>query len=265
MLFDSNRLYFDHIQISDTPFIESLFSNDSVRKFYVLRDDHAANLKSFVTYLTQVNQRQSGIELIMRLKSGMPIGLIGAELFRDRTSSLAWNTAYAVVPKYWNQGYATEALNAFTAFIKQYTIPISSLDISDDNEASVRVAQKAGYQRNRNTAHFDPQHMDVGVLFHWEKALVSARDRYYTMAVEAFQAKDFRTAETYFERALQEAYEPGTPNTDAICYSNMGMACTSYGNYHKAYQCLKKAQSLGLDNPSIQRELQWLRINQGIG
>ena len=112
-------------------------------------------------------------------------------------------------------------------------------------------------------AHFDPEHEELDVLYHWEKKLHSQRDDYFSMAISAFRQKQYRDAERLFMNALEEEYE-GSPNTDALCYSNMGMACTSYGNYNKAYQCFKKAQSLGLSNPSIERELLWLKTNKGI-
>ncbi len=125
------------------------------------------------------------------------------------------------------------------------------------------------YGRNRamwltNPVIFDPQHMELGILFHWEIMLHSGRDRYFSMACSAFQAKDYQAAERLFQKALEQPYEPGSPNTDALCYSNMGIACSSYRNYHKAFQCLKKAQSLGLTNASIERELLWLKNNVGL-
>ena len=83
------------------------------------------------------------------------------------------------------------------------------------------------------------------------------------MGINAFRSKNYREAERCFEKALEEEYN-GNPNTDALCYSNMGMACTSYGNYDKAFRCLKMAQSLGLTNPSIEKELRWLRDNVGL-
>ena len=113
-------------------------------------------------------------------------------------------------------------------------------------------------------AHIDPEHPELKVLFHWEKKLHSYRDYYFNIGVSAYKQKRYREAENYFMKAIEEEYE-GSPNTDALCYSNMGIACSSYGNYEKAFQCLKKAQRLGLTNPSIERELLWLRINQGLG
>ena len=75
--------------------------------------------------------------------------------------------------------------------------------------------------------------------------------------------QDLETAEQFFQQALNEEYDDG-PNTDALCYSNMGMACSSYGNYTKAFLCLKKVQNLGLTNASIERELNWLKVNKGL-
>ena len=49
-----------------------------------------------------------------------------------------------------------------------------------------------------------------------------------------------------------------TPYTDAQIYSNMGMALSSMRLYKDAFYALKKAQSLGLNNPSIEKELNWL-------
>ena len=67
-----------------------------------------------------------------------------------------------------------------------------------------------------------------------------------------------------FKNALNEPYTPGTPFTDAQIYSNMGMALSSLRRYSEAFHALKKAQSLGLNNPSIEKELLWLRNNVGL-
>lgn len=84
------------------------------------------------------------------------------------------------------------------------------------------------------------------------------------MGCQAYEVKDYQVAEKFFLQALEQEYNQGSPNTDALCYSNMGMACSSYGNYQKAFEYLMKAKKLGLSNTSIERELRWLRNNVGI-
>ena len=48
-------------------------------------------------------------------------------------------------------------------------------------------------------------------------------------------------------------------------YSNLGMSLSSAGMYQKAYDCLRKAWSLGVRNATVQKEFDWLRRNAGIG
>jgi hypothetical protein len=61
-----------------------------------------------------------------------------------------------------------------------------------------------------------------------------------------------------FKQALQYPYEYGSPWTDAQIYSNMGMSCGN--DYIKAYDYLQKAVFLGLRNPSIIKEINWIEI-----
>lgn len=258
----SDNLTYSIIDRADVAFVEKLFSNDSVRKFYVLRSDHAQDISLFVDYMVDAYGKGRSINYKVSY-CGSPIGIVGGEVQRDFNGDVAWNIAYAFLPKFWNKGFATEALIAFTNDIKQYSIPKAFLDISTVNTSSERVAQKAGYIQNIQKAHMDPEHEELDILFHWEKKLHSQRDFYFSHGISAFRQKHYKDAEQLFMRALDEEYE-GSPNTDALCYSNMGMACSSYGNYEKALQCLKKAQSLGLTNPSIERELLWLRTNKGL-
>lgn len=260
----TKRLVLTIVTIADTAFLEQLFSFADVKKYYVLREDHANDIGLFTAYMVDGFKNGRSIDYIVRLTNGTPIGLVGGELYREQTGEISWNTAYAIHPSYQKKGYATEALVAFTEHIKQYNIAKAFLDISDDNEASKKVALKAGYKYNGDTAYADLRHLEQsGLFFHWELKLHSNRDCFFSMGCRAYQAKDYRTAERYFQQALNEKYNQG-PNTDALCYSNMGMACSSYGNYLKAFEYLMKAKSLGLSNASIEKELLWLKNNVGM-
>ena len=149
------------------------------------------------------------------------------------------------------------------ADFRDYSISSAFLDISTLNVESEKVAEKAGYIKNHVYGHLDPQHEELDFLFHWEKKLHSQRDIYFVTGITAFNQKDYSKAEVFFTKAIAEKYEGG-PNTDALCYSNLGMACSGSHKYGKAFQCLKKAQSLGLTNASIEKELNWLKIYKGL-
>lgn len=112
--------------------------------------------------------------------------------------------------------------------------------------------------------YIDEQHPEVGMRFRWFKQLAGQRTIYFNQAVHCYRQKNYVGAINAFRQALNEPYQPDTPYTDAQIYSNMGMALSSVGQYHEAFNALKKAQQLGLNNPSIEKELLWLRNNQGL-
>lgn len=188
----TKRLVLTTVTIADTVFLKQLFSFADVKKYYVLREDHMSNIDLFTAYMVDSIKNGQSIEYIVRLTNGTPIGLVGGELYREQTGEISWNTAYAILPSYQRNGYATEALVSFTEYIKQYNIVKAFLDISDNNEASKKVAQNAGYKYNKDTAHFDPKHMELSVLFHWELMLHSNRDVFLAWVVRLIRQKTIR-------------------------------------------------------------------------
>ena len=260
---NSSHLIYDSISIYDLDFIKSLFDDEDIRFYYILHEEHQQDISKFVKYIIDTQEKGTSLNYKISLYNGLPIGFIGGELRRLSNGNIAWNISYAIHPVFRNYGFATEALSAFTNYIKKYSICLAYLDISSSNVCSEAVARKAGYVKNQTTGYLDPEHEELGFRFHWEIRLHSGRDLYFSMGVNAHQNKEYRKAESYFAQALNEEYE-GNLNTDAMCYSNMGMACSSYGNYEKAFKCLKIAQSLGLTNPTIEKELLWLKNNVGL-
>lgn len=264
--------YLNLITLSDSEFIHDLFTDKDVRKFYVLRADHAANIDTFVRYMIDGMARNSALNYIIHTNTGQKAGLITAELIREpRTGEVIWNIGYAVAPQYRNNGYATGALTGLTHFLlNNFSIQKTSLDISEENKVSEKVAQKCGYQKNSEsgfgalTGYIDQEHLELGMRFMWFKCIDGKRANFFNRAANSFRMKDYSSAINYFQMALSEPYQTGSPFTDAQIYSNIGMAYSSIRQYQQAFNYLKKAQSLGLTNSSIERELQWLKNNVGL-
>lgn len=254
-------------QPSNVWVVEELFRHTDVRKFYVLRDDHAANIRSFCQYIIAANIQKAAMNFIIYDNYGHEVGLISAEPMMNHNTNLPmWNVGYAVLPEYRRNGYASSAVNGLTNYLLQnYSFPHVMLDISMDNKASERVAEKCGFEVPYPRAgYLDEQHPEVGMRFRWLKQLAGQRTMYFNQAVHFYRQKNYMMAISNFRSALNEPYQPGTPYTDAQIYSNMGMALSSLHQYREAFNALKKAQSLGLNNPSIEKELLWLRNNQGL-
>lgn len=252
---------------SNVWFIEELFEHKDIKKYYILRPDHAVNIRAFCQYIVNANQQQDSLNFIMFNDYGEEVGFISAEPMINRATNMSmWNVGYAVHPLHRQQGYASSALKGLTDFLLQnFSFQQVMLDISDDNIASVMVAKKCGFTKpNDKAAYFDMEHPEIGMRFRWYKQLAGGRTIYFNQAVHYYRQKQYAESVEAFKNALNELYTPGTPFTDAQIYSNMGMALSSLRKYSEAFQALKKAQSLGLNNPSIEKELLWLKNNIGL-
>ena len=84
------------------------------------------------------------------------------------------------------------------------------------------------------------------------------RDQLCYQAIMVYKQNE-AYAHSLFVQALQYPYEFGSPWTDAQIYSNMGMSCGN--DYATAYRYLQKAISLGLSNPSIIKEINWIETH----
>lgn len=254
-------------QPSNVWVVEELFRYPDVKKFFVLRDDHAANIRSFCQYIISANIQQTAMNFIIYDNYGHEVGLISAEPMMNRNTNLPmWNVGYAVLPFERRKGFASAAVTGLSNYLLQnYSFPQVMLDISMDNKASEKVAEKCGFKVPYPRAgYIDEQHPEVGMRFRWFKQLAGQRTIYFNQAVHYYRQKNYVGAINAFRQALNEPYQPGTPYTDAQIYSNIGMALSSVGQYREAFNALKKAQQLGLNNPSIEKELLWLRNNQGL-
>lgn len=250
----------------DIGFIKDIFSDPEVRKYYVLRDDHAQNLESFVLFMVQRERNNSGLEYIIENKYGESVGFITGEVRMNQIlREVECDIGYAISPEHRNKGFASEALRGITDFILGNTnIQRVTLDISDENVGSIEVAKKCGFikELSNRMAFIDPNHLELGPRSKWVKVASEDRRSVFQKAVNAFRVKDWPHTIFLFKKALEYDEIPGF--SDALCYSNMDMAYSSNRQYQEAFRCLQKAQSLGLYNSSIDRELQWLKNHVGL-
>lgn len=253
------------VTLNDYPFVQSLFDVQDIKKYYVLRDDHASNIRAFVQYMVAANQQNAALDYMITNEYGSNVGIITAELIRHN-GEIIWNLGYAVHPTYRHQGYAGRALSGLSNYLQNSFSVKISLDISNDNKASEAVAKKCGFAKQSNgpkVGYFDFNHQDVGMRFKWFKQS-SGRIAFFNQAMQYARTKDYNTAIQYYKKALDEPYVLGTPHTDAQIYSNMGMCYSSVRQYQTAYDCLMRAKRMGLTNASIEKELLWLRDNAGL-
>ena len=263
-----DRIFFEggalrKIAFSDIRFINELFVDGEVRQYYLLSPEFANDLESFVRYLLE-SGRCVGCVIEDELRHS--VGLITAEVDMDsRIGNVVWNVGYAILPRFRRMGYATKALASLVNYLQNaYSIGGISLDICEGNTKSEYVARRCGFVKSIDTAYVDGEQKGASLRYKWFKSFENKRIVYFNQAANAYRMKDYARALDFFQLALKENYQVGTPHTDAQILSNMGMACSSLGRYREAFEYLRKAQGLGLTNPSIEKELAWLRTHKGL-
>ncbi len=262
--------YLIPVSLSDSDFIQSLFSDKDIKLYYILTGGIDDNISALVPYLVVCNQKKLGINYVIYNNYGQKVGFITSEPVRIQSiNDLAWNIGYAIAPQYREQGFATGALSALSEYLfRTFTILNLSLDISLSNKASQRVAEKCGFklpeEPRMRIGYIDPEHEEIGMRLKWFRMKRDKRTLLFKRAIEAAHLKDFYSSIELYKEALADGCQNGSSITDAQIYSNLGMSYSSVKQYNEAFRCLKKAQALGLNNSAIENELAWLRRNVGL-
>lgn len=271
----------------DCDFIGELFNYKDVRKNYPRSKEHEYNLSDYVKFLAESNQK-SGLYFIIEDKHLNPVGIITAEArysFDIPTSEMA----FAILPKYRNKGFATDAVINMLAVLRNTVVKQVYLDFSMKNEYVEKIAKKCGFSVFRasmsdlqqlggngpvfvspwaqmagidkgNVAFFDEDNPEADMRQMWMRPvhMLSQRDMFGDRAIEEYRNKNYIEAIRLMRKALEIPFTPGSVHDDGALLANLGMAYSSIGRYHDAYEHLLAAREHGVDNPTVQKEIRWL-------
>jgi RimJ/RimL family protein N-acetyltransferase len=98
-----------------------------------------------------------GYWVIRERDSGRFVGEAGfADFHRDIDPPLdAPEIGWVLVPSAWGRGFATEAVRALTAWSDAQLAPRTVCIINPENRASIRVAEKCGFQEQARPSYKD--------------------------------------------------------------------------------------------------------------
>lgn len=255
---EKDELSLRRFQSNDLAFIEELFDDADVERFYILLPEHQLNKVAYLQYL----QGTKGVYRAVILQQ-KPIGIVCAEA-GEVDGEDAWNVSYAILPQYRGHHYAAKAVLLMKDELKQYNAPNLYLAISQFNEYSENVAHQLRLNHSR-AAFCDPNHMELGLNLKWIMPIHEnvKRLQLCRKAYELGNRKRFIESIRLYEQALGEYCPPECPFTDAQIYCNIGMSYSWIEEYEEAYDYLLKAYKLGLRNPPLMQELAWLRQHNG--
>lgn len=253
----------------DRNYVPSLFGFQDIKQHFLYKGQHVLDTDSFFEALVADNQNGHGFHCVIEDSLLNPVGLMTVQAVRGPGSDeVLWSADLAIHPDDRNRGYARNAIEALLEYLTHYSINTIVLDISSLNKAAIAVALKCGFTQRRSVTggaigYYDQTYPDLGLRTKWTRNVHDSdpRAEAFREATEAFQSKDYREAIRLYQAASLLPYRDGSPFTDAMAMSNIGMAYSSLREYKKAYSFLMKAWDMGCRNASVSKELDWLRWN----
>ena len=151
VILETARLALRPIVDDDAPFILRLLTDPSFLRF--IGDRGVTDLDSAAAYI-QSGPRRSyethgfGLWLTERRDDRSPIGICGL-LKRPTLDDV--DLGYALLPDFWNQGYALEAVRGTLTYAKA-TLGLRRVVaiVSPENAASIALLRKAGFDFERS-------------------------------------------------------------------------------------------------------------------
>ena len=249
------------IKESDFTPLKAVFNEEENLKFYhLLQVDKADITRLFHKFIKGYRENREIDWIIVDKIDEKPIGWITVEFQGQEFFNLGTLT-YLIDKKYRRKGIITKAVEAVMELLSQYQIGYIVAFIELENKASVRVAEKNGFVANQQQGFVDDSIEGGAYRLQWKKYLIDLREHLCNVASDFYQNKNYEKSIEVFQLALEEDEMFGSPYNNLQIYSNIGMTLSSFGNYEDAYSVLKQVHDYGFTNPSIERELNWLRTN----
>ncbi len=166
--------------ISDTDrnFINGLFSDNEIKKYYIVPKEAQQDYRRLVDYwLNDIRNGAGTCWIIIKKGTGIfardnQVGFVAFE-FRDSLKNA--RVSYAILPEYRRKGIATNAVELIIDILKKEGVEKIEADIDRDNLHSERVVEKLGFSANKRQALVDPEMMrdgEIRMRALWKKELV---------------------------------------------------------------------------------------------
>ena len=167
----TSRLFLRELYLTDLDFVASLLAHPQVMRFY----PHCYSRDEALSWLERQRARYAahrhGFWLAVESNSQLPVGQVGL-LARRIEGSDELEIAYLFEPRFWGQGFATEAAAGVRdyAFSELGRSRVISL-VQPDNQASANVARRIGMVPGQRAMFHGYAHIvfSVACFGRWER------------------------------------------------------------------------------------------------
>jgi len=146
--FESERLLFRKLLLSDAKDLLLIRSNDAVMKYLdIARFESIADAEKMIRSVEESYKNENGINWgIVEKHSNNFIGYFG--FWRMIPEHCRAEIGYALKPEYWGRGYMYETINRMVGFgFKNMNLHSIEANVNPDNEKSKNVLEKIGFKK----------------------------------------------------------------------------------------------------------------------
>jgi RimJ/RimL family protein N-acetyltransferase len=147
----TERLYFRHLTLEDGPLMAEFFGSEEAIRFYpdIEVNDPREPERWITRQMGRYKDWGAGLFGLFRKEDDAYIGQCGI-LFQEVDGKTEVEVGYNLLPRYWGNGYATEAAVSCKEYIFRHNISPSVVSIIDiGNVNSQRVAMRNGMVRDK--------------------------------------------------------------------------------------------------------------------
>jgi len=169
------------ISLFDRTFINGMFLDTEIRKYYIVPKEAQLNHQKLIDYWLNDNRNEAGTCWII-IEKGKSVfsrdkncGFVAFE-FRDTLKNA--RISYAILPEYRRKGIVTSSVQLVIKQLKDNGIERIEADIDKKNIYSEKVVEKLGFSANKKIALIDPEYMSEGEIrlrTLWKKELVELK------------------------------------------------------------------------------------------
>lgn len=162
---------------NDYSLFEELIKDNDYSFYFCLDGKDSDFFKNYVCGMIMQMEMGLGIAFTIETKGiffKRKIGYIVGDYTTLRStigSERGLNINFAILPKYRNKGYATDAVRSLAKAYQSSPIKMFIMDIAESNKASIKIATKLDFLKDSRIPLFDVKHSDIGTHYKWFNAV----------------------------------------------------------------------------------------------
>lgn len=173
VVINGDKISLKKFKSGDYSLFEELIKDNDYSYYFCFDGKDSDFFKNYVCGMIMQMEMGLGVAFTIETKGiffKRRIGYIVGDYTTVRSSigsERGLNINFAILPKYRNKGYATDAIKNLIKAYQSSPINMVIMDISENNKSSIKVANKLEFLKDTSNPLYDTQHPNIGIHYKW--------------------------------------------------------------------------------------------------